>query len=141
MGFGSLGDGSILVLNAGSSSLKFAVFAGDMEAAALLRGAASGLGDAPHLTVHDADGRVVLERSWPDQQSFATLLHGPNMLHPSSARKSSIKSATSNSSSTIRIRLPTSIGGAKTVMFAPYVYYQEVAHVAWRQLPQVQSST
>ncbi len=67
-----MGNGSVLVLNAGSSSLKFAVFAEDE---ALLHGEASGLDEAPRLSVHDGKGHVVLQRSWSGRQSFPTVLH------------------------------------------------------------------
>lgn len=56
----------ILVLNAGSSSIKFAAY---KEAASSLgdpillqRGELAEIGDAPHLQVHDVHGKVLLER-------------------------------------------------------------------------------
>lgn len=55
---------SILTLNAGSSSLKFALFdAGSLTATA--RGQIESLGDAPHLRVRDAAGAVLAEQRWP----------------------------------------------------------------------------
>lgn len=54
---------AILTINAGSSSLRFALF----DAAGLKRGASGEvvkIGDAPHLTVRDATGTCVAERSW-----------------------------------------------------------------------------
>ena len=68
-------NGSILILNAGSSSLKFAVFAADEDAPATLRGEVNGVSDSPRLVARDGDGRCVLDRSWQGKQDFATLLH------------------------------------------------------------------
>ena len=57
--------GSIAVLNAGSSSIKFALY--DADATDLLfRGQIENLGSAPHLKVRDADGKTVAEKNWPD---------------------------------------------------------------------------
>jgi acetate kinase len=56
---------AILVLNAGSSSIKLAVFAehgGEMSLQ--LRGQVEGLYTEPRFEAHDATGRVVGERSW-----------------------------------------------------------------------------
>ena len=55
----------ILVLNAGSSSIKLSVFAeGAGELALELRGEIEGLYTAPRFVAHDPSGRVVAERSW-----------------------------------------------------------------------------
>ena len=67
--------GSILVLNAGSSSLKFAVFAAEDDAGAMLRGEVSGLGGAPRLVARDRNGNEVSDRSWTGKQDFGTILH------------------------------------------------------------------
>jgi acetate kinase len=70
------GLGSILVLNAGSSSLKFALFAAVPALPALLRGEISELESAPHLVAHDRAGRLLAEQRWPavaDQTFAATL--------------------------------------------------------------------
>jgi acetate kinase len=56
-------SGSILALNAGSSSLKFALFRGDE---ASCRGEIEDLNGAPHLRARDAQGRVLAERRWED---------------------------------------------------------------------------
>jgi len=56
---------AILTLNAGSSSIKFAVF--ELEGAGLARaadGEIEGIGVAPHLVAR-ADGTVVTDRAWP----------------------------------------------------------------------------
>src|SRR5690242_815047 len=56
--------GHIVVLNAGSSSIKFAVYdlAGN---SANYRGQIEALGVAPALKVRDAAGHVVTEHTWP----------------------------------------------------------------------------
>jgi acetate kinase len=56
---------AILVVNAGSSSLKFSLFTasdGELELAA--RGQAEGLYTAPRFIAKDATGQVLAERSW-----------------------------------------------------------------------------
>ena len=53
---------AILTLNAGSSSLKFALFRRDMTLA--LRGYIEGIGVDPHLIVRDAAGVALTERRW-----------------------------------------------------------------------------
>jgi acetate kinase len=59
---------AVLTINAGSSSLKFALYqiAGrdDLELAA--KGQVEGIGTAPHFVAEDAEGRVLVERRWPD---------------------------------------------------------------------------
>ncbi len=57
---------AILVMNAGSSSIKLSVFAahaGDLNVE--LRGQIEGLYGAPRFAAHDLAGRVVAEKSWP----------------------------------------------------------------------------
>jgi len=58
---------AVLALNAGSSSLKFALFttgaASDLVPSAA--GKIEGIGTAPHLVVRDATGVVVEEQRWP----------------------------------------------------------------------------
>ena len=66
---------SILTLNAGSSSLKFALFdAGSLTAT--VRGGIENLGDAPHLRARDPAGAVLAEQDWPAGQAdpYATAL-------------------------------------------------------------------
>ncbi|MHB8493480.1 MAG: acetate/propionate family kinase [Casimicrobiaceae bacterium] len=56
---------AILVVNAGSSSVKFSLFDIDGDALALaLRGEIEGIGTAPRLAVHDAQGALIRERSF-----------------------------------------------------------------------------
>jgi acetate kinase len=62
---------AILVLNAGSSSVKFSVFlAKGAELELWLRGQAEGLLTAPRFVVKDAGGKVVSERSWKEGESL-----------------------------------------------------------------------
>ena len=54
----------IAVLNAGSSSIKFAIFGMD-NGPAQFRGQVEAIGIAPALKVRDASGTVVTENKWP----------------------------------------------------------------------------
>ena len=57
--------GAILTLNAGSSSLKFALFreeAGGLKKTA--HGQVEAIGSAPHMIAKDADGAVLADRRW-----------------------------------------------------------------------------
>jgi acetate kinase len=56
---------SIAVLNAGSSSIKFALYTAGRDEAALFRGQIEQIGVSPHLKVANAGGKSVAERSWP----------------------------------------------------------------------------
>jgi len=61
-----MGD-AIAVLNAGSSSLKFSLFAQDGERASLVaRGQAEGLQTSPRFTAKGPDGRVLAAKAWGD---------------------------------------------------------------------------
>ena len=53
-------EAAVLTLNAGSSSLKAALFAPD----AVLRAVVDGLPESPHFTAHDAAGTVVADAAW-----------------------------------------------------------------------------
>jgi acetate kinase len=71
---------AVLTLNAGSSSLKFALFeVGDGGPHLTSRGLIEGIGSAPHLVAKDASGAVLTERRWPKgaelehEAFFATL--------------------------------------------------------------------
>ncbi len=59
---------AVLTLNAGSSSIKFALFEIDApEPTLVFRGEAEGLGGAsPRLRAADAAGAAILDRSWPN---------------------------------------------------------------------------
>jgi len=57
--------GSVAVINAGSSSIKFALYDAKDEAL-LFRGQIEKIGVCPHLKVQDRDGATVMEREWRD---------------------------------------------------------------------------
>lgn len=63
--------GAILTLNAGSSSLRFALFA---AGGAMARGAVESLDAEPHLLAHDASGEVLAEQRWPGATPFEAVL-------------------------------------------------------------------
>ena len=69
-------SGAVLTLNAGSSSLKFALFEGGQSASATARGEVDDLDSSPHLLVRNAAGTTLLEKQWPDHPTglFATML-------------------------------------------------------------------
>lgn len=56
--------GSILTVNAGSSSIKFALYDVDGFDEAIVRGEIEDLATAPHLLARDAAGHVLAERHW-----------------------------------------------------------------------------
>ena len=59
--------GVVLVLNAGSSSLKFAAFAiADARMDAIFAGQVEGIGAAPHFVAKDAAGERLADRRWTD---------------------------------------------------------------------------
>jgi acetate kinase len=59
---------AVLSINAGSSSIKFAMFGlstnGELDA--ISSGKIEGIGSAPHLIARDASGSVLMERRWED---------------------------------------------------------------------------
>ncbi|MEO6091716.1 MAG: acetate/propionate family kinase [Novosphingobium sp.] len=66
-------SGSILILNAGSSSLKFALF--DAALLPILRGEIEDIEATPHLAARDAAGTVLANRRWPEASGFAAMIH------------------------------------------------------------------
>ena len=56
--------GCIAVLNAGSSSIKFALYEAGRDGALLFRGQVENIGLAAHLAAADPSGAVVAERRW-----------------------------------------------------------------------------
>jgi acetate kinase len=62
---GTIMPGCIAIINAGSSSIKFALFDLTAEFGVLYRGQIEGIDVAPHLRVEDAKGQVTDERTWP----------------------------------------------------------------------------
>jgi len=67
---------SIISLNSGSSSIKFALF--DLDPAAVPVLAAAGkierIGSSPRMRAHRADGSLLAEREWPDHYQHRELL-------------------------------------------------------------------
>jgi acetate kinase len=59
---------AILALNAGSSSIKFALYrlAASDRLDLVAGGAVEGIGTAPHFTARDAAGAALADRKWPD---------------------------------------------------------------------------
>ena len=57
----------IAVINAGSSSIKFALYEATSEETRLFRGQIDGIGVAPHLTITDSKGGVVEDRAFPSE--------------------------------------------------------------------------
>ena len=56
--------GCLAVLNAGSSSIKFALYEAGHDGPLLFRGQVENIGLAPYLKAADAAGAVVAERRW-----------------------------------------------------------------------------
>src|SRR5215813_2165932 len=58
---------TILVLNAGSSSIKFQLFAvgDDAKLARRLKGQIDGIGTRPTLRAKGKDGQILIETGWP----------------------------------------------------------------------------
>lgn len=56
----------ILVLNAGSSSIKFALYEATDDPRLRLKGQLEGIGVAAHFSARDADGKSLGEQSWTD---------------------------------------------------------------------------
>lgn len=57
---------AVLIVNAGSSSLKFAVYAADGPRHRIAGGQLEGIGVHPHLTIRDEYGRHLLEWHWKE---------------------------------------------------------------------------
>jgi acetate kinase len=60
-------QGCIAVLNAGSSSIKFAIYEDAAAQPLMLRGQVQQIGVAPNLRVTDAEGTTIATRTWPAQ--------------------------------------------------------------------------
>ena len=70
----------IAVLNAGSSSIKFALYSEGVRQLATYRGQVEGIGNAPRLTVKDSGGNLIAEEEWPTgalnhQQATSAIFH------------------------------------------------------------------
>jgi acetate kinase len=61
---------ALLVVNAGSSSLKFQIFqlVADRELHRLLKGQMDGIGTHPHLRAQNADGAVLIDKTYPAEK-------------------------------------------------------------------------
>ncbi len=66
--------GAVLTLNAGSSSVKFALFEDAPDGRATLRGEIEELDAAPHLHASDAAGHALPAQDWPADTPFADVL-------------------------------------------------------------------
>ena len=62
---------TLLTLNAGSSSIKFALF--DRDAESIMHGEIEKLGTSPHLHAANASGTILVDRSWPETPGFHIL--------------------------------------------------------------------
>ena len=69
---------AVLTLNAGSSSLKFALYTADAERRRLAVGQLEGIGVHPHLVVRDENGHTLIEWNW---KSADRLPAHPEVLH------------------------------------------------------------
>ena len=71
-------QGPIVVVNAGSSSIKFSGYAAkdEQEPALLLNGQIEGIGTMPHLIAKNANCGIIAEKTWPrgDQSDHEALL-------------------------------------------------------------------
>jgi len=82
-------NGPILVVNAGSSSIKFSAYSavGKEETALLFKGEIEGIGSgAPHMTAMDRKGATIVEKRWarsakPDHKAVLTTLIGWTEAH------------------------------------------------------------
>jgi acetate kinase len=59
---------SVAAINAGSSSIKFAIYEASTDPQLIFNGQIDGIGVAPRLKVKDADGRLVGNREWSASQ-------------------------------------------------------------------------
>ena len=60
--------GCIAVINAGSSSIKFAIYGGDQHQSLMFRGQIEKIGLSPHLHVVNASGKTVADQHWRAQE-------------------------------------------------------------------------
>ena len=81
-------NGPILVINAGSSSIKFSGYEASEKARPhlLFKGQIEGIGSAPHMSAKDTNGTIIVEKRWPlasksDHESFFDELFGWLKVH------------------------------------------------------------
>jgi len=59
-------NGPLLVINAGSSSIKFSGYeAENVDPVLLFKGQIEGIGLSPHMSARDATGEIIAEKRWP----------------------------------------------------------------------------
>ena len=60
-------QGPVIVVNAGSSSIKFSGYAAmnEQEPVLLLKGQIEGIGTMPHLVARNANCGIIAEKTWP----------------------------------------------------------------------------
>jgi acetate kinase len=69
-------SGCVAVINAGSSSVKFALHEATRDAGTLFRGQLNSIGVAPQVTVTDSKGKIVAEEKMtPANRRVTTCLH------------------------------------------------------------------
>jgi acetate kinase len=61
-------DACVAVINAGSSSIKFAIYGGEHFQSAMFRGQIEQIGQSPRLRVVDAKKQTVAEKQWPGKE-------------------------------------------------------------------------
>jgi acetate kinase len=64
--------GPILVVNAGSSSIKYSAYRAETGHSPVLqfKGQVEGIGSAPHMAAYDANGTTIAEKRWPSGSSL-----------------------------------------------------------------------
>jgi acetate kinase len=63
-------DNALLILNAGSSSLKFSVFRDSDPPEIIVRGQIEALQSSPRFAARDAHGNVISEHAWPEASTL-----------------------------------------------------------------------
>ncbi|MDR3520039.1 MAG: acetate/propionate family kinase [Acidocella sp.] len=61
---------AILTLNAGSSSIKFALFKFNHALTNIAHGEMADIGEIPHFAIHGPHGELLLEQSWPHGEAL-----------------------------------------------------------------------
>ncbi|OYV24377.1 MAG: acetate kinase [Rhodospirillales bacterium 20-58-10] len=62
---------AILTLNAGSSSIKFALFTFNHALSNIARGEIEGIGETPHFAIHGPHSELLLEKTWPHGETLS----------------------------------------------------------------------
>jgi acetate kinase len=70
-------DEAILVVNAGSSSIKFAVWPADeIDGTALMKGEIARIAQLPHFTARNAAGEILADHDWQSAKGDQAVLLG-----------------------------------------------------------------